>query len=196
MTARALFEDALEAARAWHRALPPARAFCDWPTDLAWTGKPPRPLPSARLVASDPGPASPASSALLSALQALVPHVEWRHGYTAQEVGQDFLDRFCWFELAGPHGHFLSHQTRLTVGYWGPRLFYPRHQHAPAELYTVVSGGAVFHADDEADATLGPGDTRLHAPRQPHAMTTIDQPVLSFVFWRGAGLDDPPRMTR
>ena len=136
-----------------------------------------------------------ASAPLVQALQALVPHAEWRHTYTADEVGQNFLDNYCWFELAGPYGHFHSAQARLTVGYWGPGLFYPRHDHEPAELYSVLAGQALFHADGEADQTLGAGDTRLHNPSQPHALTTQDQPVLTFVFWRGEGLDDTPKVT-
>ena len=195
MSARALFDAALDAARDWHATLPAARSFCDWPGDLIWQDKPAHSLPSAALVASDPGAASPASAPFLDALQALVPHAEWRHGYTADEVGQTFLDRFCWFELAGPHGHFISHQARLTIGYWGRDLFYPRHHHEPEELYTVVAGQALFHVDGEPDSTLSPGGTRLHAPNQPHALTTTDHPVLTFVFWRGAGLGEPPRLT-
>lgn len=195
MSARARLTAALEAARDWHASLPAARDFCDWPDDLIWADRAAHRLPSAMHLLSNPGAPGAGSAPLMEALQAVIDDVEWRHSYTAEEVGQHFLDHFCWFELAGPEGHFLTDQARITVGYWGPGLFYPRHQHAPEELYTVVSGRALFHADGEADARLGPGDTRLHLSNQPHAMTTGDDPVLTLVLWRGAGLADPPRLT-
>lgn len=195
MTARAAFDAALSAARDWHAALPDAAAFCDWPADLRWQDRAPHPLPAADLVQTDPGAATPASAPLMTALQAIAPHVEWRHTYTLDEVGQDFLNRYGWFELAGPDGHFHSTQARITVGYWGPHLFYPRHQHGPEELYTVVSGAGLFRSDGDPDATLGPGQTRFHGIHQPHDMTTEQHPILTLVFWRGDGLDDTPRIT-
>lgn len=195
MSARARLTAALDAARAWHGRVPQARDFCAWPDDLNWAARAAHRLPSSSLVLSTPGAPGAGSAALVKALQDIVGDVEWRHTYTAEEVGQHFLDHFCWFELAGPEGHFITHQARITVGYWGPGLFYPRHQHAAEELYTVLSGRALFHADGEADAWLAPGGTRLHLANQPHAMTTGEDPVLTLVFWRGTGLADPPRMT-
>jgi mannose-6-phosphate isomerase-like protein (cupin superfamily) len=192
---RPLFEAALAAARDWHAALPEARTFCDWPDDLTWRDMPAAPLPASDLMVTHPGTSAEPAQALLSALQALAPHLDWRHTYTAEEVGQHFLDHYGWFELAGPEGHFLTGKARITVGYWGPGLNYARHQHEPEELYTIVSGSAVFHADGEADVTLGSGGTRFHGSNQPHAMTTRGEPLLALVFWRGAGLADPPRMT-
>ena len=196
MSVRAAFDTALEAARQWHAALPACRDFISWPTDLRWHERAAHMVPASRLVQSDPGVTSAASSPLLQALQGITDHVEWRLTYTEEEVGKTFLQTFGWFELAGPDGHFLTDQTRITVGYWGPGLFYPRHQHEPEELYTVVSGSAEFHADGDRDITLGAGGTRLHGANQPHAMTTKETPVLTLVFWRGAGLADPPRMTQ
>lgn len=195
MSARALFETALEAARVWHAQLPEAAAFCNWPDDLSWQDRASQRFEAADLIVAAPGVPSPASAALLGALQGVADHVEWRHSYTVEEVGQNFLDNFGWFELAGPEGHFHTTQARITVGYWGPDLFYPRHQHAAEELYTIVSGTALFHADGDPDVTLGAEGVKLHHSDQPHALTTSHSPVLTLVFWRGTGLDDPPRMT-
>lgn len=195
MTTRALFDAALDAARNWHDALPAARDFCAWPTDIAWAEHPPHRLPAADLITSDPGFATPDSTSVLRALQDIADHVEWRHTYTVDEVGQRFLDTYGWFELAGPEGHFHSTHARITVGYWGPNLYYPRHQHGPEELYTVVSGHALFRSDGDADATLGPGDTRFHGNHQPHDMRTTDSAILTLVFWRGDGLADTPKIT-
>ena len=195
MTARALFDDALRAAKDWHSALPAAHGFCPWPSDICYSDRAPHFLPAADLVITAPGATSLRSAPLLKALQALAPHLEWRHTYTVDEVGQAFLDNFGWFELAGPTGHFITHQTRITVGYWGPGLTYDRHHHVAEELYTVVSGQALFLSDGDADETLGADGTRYHASNQPHALQTLEDPLLVLVFWRGEGLGDAPALS-
>lgn len=195
MTPRARFDAALAAAQAWHSALPAALAFCDWPDDLTWADRGATPGPAAGHICANAGDTCNTAQPLLRALQSIAGDVEWRHTYTQAEVGQHFLDHFGWFELAGPEGHFTTHQARITVGYWGPGLDYPRHDHLAEELYTVVSGEALFMVDGEADQRLTSGDTRYHASAQPHALITEAAPVLTLVFWRGDGLDHPPRMS-
>lgn len=199
--ARELFEQALAAARAFHAVMPEVQAFQAWPDDITWAGREGSPVPGAALVATDPGPVTatgPAAAetrALQQAISALAPHAEWRLTYTEEEVGADFLQRFGWFELVGPDGHFHSRQTRMTIGYWGPGLYYPWHEHEPEELYCILSGGGLFEAEAEAPMRLTSGATRLHKSLQPHALTTEDQPILCFVLWRGEGLADDPRMS-
>lgn len=192
---RALFGRVLEAARQLHAATPALTGFAPWPDDLRWAGQAPHAVPAAALMQADPGDACDATRPLQRALVALAPHIEWRLTYDEDEVGADFLRRFGWFELAGPDGHFRTDQLRMTVGYWGAGLYYPWHQHAPEELYTVVSGSALFELEGADALTLGPGDTRLHPGNRPHALTTTDAPILTFVLWRGAGLADDPRMS-
>jgi mannose-6-phosphate isomerase-like protein (cupin superfamily) len=196
MTTRPPLDTLLDRTREWHAALPALRDFAPWPSDLRYTARAPNPLPHIPGMTADPGEANGLSTALRDALLAAAPHVEWRHTYTEDEVGARFLDTYGWFELAGPTGHYLSDQARITVGFWGQDLFYPRHQHAPEELYSVVSGRAIFHADGEEDREIGPGGTRFHAANQPHAMTTTDSPVLTLVLWRGEGLGDNPGLSR
>ncbi|MEQ8877044.1 MAG: dimethylsulfonioproprionate lyase family protein [Phycisphaerales bacterium] len=192
---RALFDTTLAAACDWHAACPVQHGFAPWPEDLEYAPRAPVQIPGLAHLVNDPGAASDGSRALRDAILAVAPFAEWRLTYTEEEVGADFLQRFGWFELAGPEGHFLTRQARITVGFWGANLFYPRHQHEPEELYTIVSGKAHFQADGAPDCLLGPGETRLHGVNQPHAMTTTDMPILTLVYWRGAGLADVPRMT-
>lgn len=195
MTVRALFDTALAAAQDWHAALPNAAAFCPWPDDLTYAEREPNTLPAADLIRQSPGEFSATSGGLVRALQDLAPYLEWRHTYTLEEVGQHFLDTYGWFELAGPDGHFITHQTRITAAYWGPGLDYPRHDHVAEELYTVLSGEALFMSDGDPDEVLGADGTRFHASSQPHALITQDSPLIVFVFWRGAGLSDAPAMS-
>lgn len=193
---QALFDNALAAARAMHADTPAIRDFVPWPDDLRFAGRDARVLPSVSHVRSAPGAPSAQTRPLHDALIAVAPHAEWRHTYTEAEVGADFLARFGWFELAGPAGHFRSRQTRITVGYWGPGLHYDWHEHPPEELYSVVSGSALFLAEGEASVTLGPGGTRFHKSNQRHAMITDQSPILTLVYWRGDALDHDPRMSR
>ncbi|MAO28203.1 MAG: hypothetical protein CMN15_13725 [Roseovarius sp.] len=196
MSARAALTHLLEAARDWHVALPEFRAFASWPDDLRWADRPAHALPVIDHLTRDPGHASDQSLPLRDALVAAAPHVEWRHSYTEAEVGRDFLNRFGWFELAGPSGHFLTQSLRVTVGYWGPGLDYGWHEHLPEELYSVVSGRALFHLRNAPDLMLESGQTRFHPANAPHAMTTLTDPILTLVLWRGAGLGDDPRMSQ
>lgn len=192
---RALFDATLAAARAWHAADPVQRNFVPWPDDLAYVPRPASQVTGLAHLLSDPGEASEASLALRDALLAVAPFAEWRLTYTEDEVGKDFLDRFGWFELAGPEGHFRTLQTRMTIGFWGAGLHYPWHDHIPEELYTIVSGGGRFMADGEETRNLGPGGSRFHRSGQRHALTTLEAPILTFVYWRGDALADPPRMS-
>jgi len=193
---QALFDNALAAAKMMHADTPAIRDFVPWPDDLRFTDRAARILPAVSHVQNAPGEASAQTRPLCAALIDVAPHVEWRHTYTEAEVGADFLARFGWFELAGPTGHFHSHQARITIGYWGPGLHYDWHEHPPEELYTVVSGSALFLADGEAPVTLGPGGTRFHKSAQRHAMITDESPILTLVYWRGDQLDHDPRMSQ
>jgi mannose-6-phosphate isomerase-like protein (cupin superfamily) len=195
MTRRALFDEALVAARHWHQSLADVSEFCPWPEDLVWKDRLAHKLPATEQIVTEPGASSAASEDLMRALQKLAPHLEWRLTYTAEEVGQHFLDHFGWFELAGPDGHFVTHNARITVGYWNAGLAYPRHQHVAEELYTVVSGRGLFQSDGDPDEELGPGRTRFHRSNQPHALITTDSPILTMVFWRGDGLADLPALS-
>lgn len=192
---RLLFEQALAAARELYTLTPAMREFRDWPDDLLFVNRPASPVPATELMPLLPGAASGYTRHLQRALAAISPFVEWRHTYSEAEVGRDFLDRYGWFELVGPHGHFHSAKLRMTVGYWGPDLWYPWHEHGPEELYTIVSGSALTLADGEEDRRVTAGETRLHQSRQRHALQTEGQPLLAFVLWRGEGLDAMPQMS-
>ena len=200
--ARELFEQALAAARAFHAVMPEVQAFQAWPDDITWAGREGSPVPGAALVATDPGPVTatgPAAAetrALQQAISALAPNAEWRLTYTEEEVGADFLQRFGWFELVGPEGHYRSDEIRAYVAYWGENLYYPWHLHEAEELYYILAGEALFEAEGDAPVTLRPGDIRIHRSNQPHQMTTGASPVLALVLWRGAGLSGVPRMGR
>jgi len=135
------------------------------------------------------------NAAFLRAVHAAAPHSEWRRSYSEAEVGADFLARYGWFELLGPEGHFHSDTHRAYVGIWGRDLYYPWHAHEAEEVYYCAAGSAIFEAEGAAPVTLTPGQTQTHSANQPHAMTTQDAPILTFVLWRGRGMSGKPAMT-
>ena len=126
----------------------------------------------------------------------IAPHAEWRQSYTAEEVGATFLDNYAYTEIIRPKGHYRSDTLRAYIGWWGPGLFYPWHDHEAEEIYYILAGHAEFESDGLPPARLGPGDTRLHTSRQRHAMTTTDSAILALALWRGAGIEGIPEISR
>ncbi len=126
----------------------------------------------------------------------IAPYAEWRQSYTAEEVGEDFLASYGYTEIVGPKGHYHCDTLRAYVGWWGPGLFYPWHDHEAEEIYYILAGHAEFESDGFPPARLGPGDTRLHTSRQRHAMTTTDSGILALALWRGTGIEGLPELSR
>lgn len=188
-------------ARAYHAATllvasqPDLMGFAGWPLALP-NPKPPRPVPAAAILRDWAEGASAVTVSLHEAVRGIADYADWQQTYSEAEVGADFLARYGWFELVGPEGHFRSEGLRAYIAYWGAHLYYPWHLHEAEELYYILAGQALFEAEGMAPQMLGPGDLRLHAANQPHAMTTTDSPVLALVLWRGAGLAEAARMGR
>lgn len=118
-------------------------------------------------------------------------HVAWCQSYTADdpEFDENYLQNYGWFNLISPSGPFISKTMRLSVGYWGQGLHYPRHWHVPEEIYLVLAGRAIFVSEGRADVDGGPGATIAHYSNQPHAARMPDAPLLAAAFWRGNQLE-------
>lgn len=190
-----LFQAAFDAVTALVAATPVLRSFARWPRDAVPANLPAVPVPAARMVADWTGPACPHTARTVQALRAVAPHADWHRTYSIAEVGEDFHNRYGWFELVGPGGHFRADGLRAYVAYWGVGLTYPRHRHPAEEIYYILAGSARFAADGLATETLHAGEARLHVSEQAHAMTTPDEAVLTLVLWRGAGLEQNARIT-
>ena len=186
-------EDVLDAARLVHETHPELAGFGAWPSDLKATGLQPNRIPAVHQVQDLAAQGTLATQALVSAIRATAHLAHWQQTYTEAEVGADFLNRYGYFELFGPTGHFHSDQLRGYIAYWGPGLSYDWHSHQAEELYLTLAGGALFRVVGD-EAPVGPGQTRLHGSWQSHAMMTTDQPILTLVLWRGEGLSDLPQM--
>lgn len=176
-------------------ANPELMAFAGWPY-APLVEKPAKPIPAAQILKDWAEGHSDITLSLHQAARDIADHAGWEQTYTEEEVGAEFLSRYGYIELVGPSGHFQSDGVRAYLAYWGENLYYPWHLHEAEELYYIVSGHALFEAEGLPPQVLGPGDIRIHASNQPHAMTTTDSPILALVLWRGAGLEGLPRMGR
>lgn len=186
-------DDVLMAARRLHQNHPDLAGFGGWPTDLSRTDLQPAQIPATRLVSKFGLSGTPETQALVTAIAATAEQAHWKLTYSESEVGADFLSRYGYYELFGPSGHFHSTQLRGYVAYWGAGLQYDWHSHQAEELYLTLAGEACFKVEGNAQL-VGPGQTRQHESWQSHAMTTSDHSILTFVLWRGDGMDELPRM--
>ena len=186
-------DDVLEAARQLHQAHPELSAFGAWPADLSTSDLDPNHIPAADLVRKFDHTGSDLTRHLIQAIKATTHLAQWKQTYTEEEVGAEFLRNYGYYELFGPTGHFHSTQLRGYVGYWGAGLTYDWHSHQAEEIYLNLAGGALFKVEGD-EAFVAPDQTRLHASWQSHAMITTDQPILTFVLWRGEGMGDLPKM--
>lgn len=147
-----------------------------------------RPLPVQRfLQVALSNAASGPLQRLAHALEPAESSLDWLQNpnYTKARIGADFVDRYGYVELVGPRRAF---ETRdLLVGFLllGPQTHYPDHDHAAEEVYHVVSGRAAWRCGGNAWRIEPPGTVIHHAPHEPHAMRTEDEPLLALYCWMG-----------
>ena len=121
---------------------------------------------------------------LHDAIKDLTYYVNWEPGYGEEDVGKDFLNKYGFFELIGPTGHFQTSEMALYVNYLDQNTHYPLHNHEAEELYYIVSGEAKFEDEKGEYKILTPTETRFHKSYEPHAITTYKKQILSFVIWK------------
>ena len=187
-------DSVLAAAKSLFAAHPDMMAFVDWPDDTPSTGKMMRHIPATDIVAGFDHTGTDSTQPLIDAIRAAARDGCWIRTYTEEEVGAHFRENYGYFELVGPTGHSQSDSLRAYVAYWGPGLNYDWHRHEAEELYVCLAGGATFYAEGREPVDLAAGETLFHATNQSHAMVTTDQPILTLVLWRGAGLAGLPTM--
>ena len=125
---------------------------------------------------------------LIRSIKKQVNDAHWLQTYSISEVGEDFSNRHCYFELIGPKGHFYDEKIRAFICYWGEHLNYKWHSHEAEEMYYILGGKAQFRTKT-ATKILKAGDTQFHKSWESHSMDTLEEPLLAFILWRGYGLD-------
>lgn len=113
------------------------------------------------------------------AVQALSPSLGWS---TRKSVG---LTASAGFETAhanavliGPGGLEPREDVWVGLSLMAPHTRYPDHNHAPEEVYLVLSDGAFLQGDADW-LQRAPGQTVYNTPWVRHAMRATDQPFLA-----------------
>ena len=117
-------------------------------------------------------------------IKEISPHAHWKQTYSEKDVGKRFLNKFAYFELFGPTGHFLTNKMSLFVIFFDKGTYYTWHNHEAEELYFVISGNAKFESEGDKSEILYKTRIRLHKSFQPHSLTTQNDKCLCFVVWR------------
>ena len=117
-------------------------------------------------------------------IKKISPYINWKQSYEEKDVGKKFLDKFGYFELFGPTGHFITFDMSLFVIFFDKETYYTWHNHEAEELYFVISGSAKFESKGDKPEILYKKKSRFHKSFQPHSLTTLDSKCLCLVVWR------------
>ena len=158
--------------------------FVNWPKSLVLTKKPINEIKVTKKLSSWKSKGSEQVNKIHNLITNLAPYVNWDNGYSEDQVTKEFLDKYGFFELIGPTGHFLTSEMALWVNYLDKNSYYPWHNHEAEELYFIVSGEAKFESESEKPKILRTTDTRFHKSYEAHRITTTDKKILSFVIWK------------
>jgi hypothetical protein len=113
------------------------------------------------------------------AVQALSPALGWS---TRKSVGPTasagFAQAHANAVLIGPNGLEAREDVWVGLSLMEPHTRYPDHDHAPEEVYLVLSDGAFLQGDADW-LPRSPGQTVYNTPWIRHAMRSTDQPFLA-----------------
>ena len=159
-------------------------AFTQFPSDIERQAVTPFHCNCSDVFRNDTLLVSNKNAAVQDAIREASDAVHWRDTYKNTDIGNEFMDQFGCYCIIGENAPFMSNSIRLFMVYMPPGLYYPWHNHPAEEIYMVVSGGAVFKRKGSPDRPLSEGETSFHSSNQPHAMETLEEPVLCLVAWR------------
>lgn len=172
----------------WQRLTDPAEPDGDVPR-MECRPEAPQTLPMLDELLACQELANDATQSLVDLLITCRHGLRWQQSYSAKQgFDRAYLDHYGWINLVSPEGPFFDDSLRLTIGYWGAGLHYPKHSHEPEEIYCILAGQAEFHSDGLPPRLVGPGDWVHHHSFQPHAIDMSPGPLLALVPWRGQNL--------
>ncbi|GLS85722.1 hypothetical protein GCM10010873_06950 [Cypionkella aquatica] len=163
----AIFLEDWPEAEGHHKSEAVALPVCDWIAGLQST---------------------PATAAVLAALQRVAAGLSWRQTYGAGDFGAAFLRGYGWSEFIGLRGPVPSAQIACGVLLLAPGITYPAHAHAAEEVYLPIAGAAAWQKGEAAFADVPVGQAIHHPSWMPHAMRTGEQALAALYLWRGGDL--------
>ena len=166
---------------------PELKSFCQFNSNGTNDNLEPTTTTASSLISETAFKGSAETSQIIGAVKKHVGEANWRQTYSISEVGEDFANRHCYFELIGPTGHFYNDAIRGFICYWGENLHYKWHSHEAEEMYYILGGKALFRTKTMTKV-LKASETRFHKSWESHAMETLEEPLLAFILWRGNGL--------
>jgi mannose-6-phosphate isomerase-like protein (cupin superfamily) len=127
---------------------------------------------------------------IAAALAAIPRSLPWDYQYPPHPIAGDLAKKIGFAELIGPDGPMYAPQCRVGFTLVAADTFYPSHAHPAVELYLVIAGQAQWTASN-ARQMVAPGRFVLHRSNEPHAMRTLNEPLLALYCWSG-NLDTAP----
>jgi hypothetical protein len=128
-------------------------------------------------------------AALAESFAAALDELRWSQnaGYDEASVGRELLDSYAYACISGPD--CLQRCESPLAGYilLGPNFEYPDHNHAPREVYLVLTPGTRWSLDSGEWFDVEVGDLIVHEPWQMHATRTGEHPFLAFAAWLERG---------
>lgn len=132
----------------------------------------------------NPAMAAPDAAPIVDLLKPIAWTLPWTTA-PAGKLTRHMEGRYTFASLIGPHELIHSDTIRFGAFLVAPDTVYPSHWHAAEEIYMIVSGAAHWKADDGGFAEVPPGAIFRHKPWQPHATTTLSEPMLALWAWHG-----------
>jgi len=118
---------------------------------------------------------------LHSRFRSIEPHLTWRRRQdTSGTASGNFEDGHANAMIIGPGGLEERDDVWFGATLMAPNMRYPDHDHAPEEVYLVMTAGEFQHGDS-AWFSPGIGGSFYNPPGIRHAMRSTDQPL--FAFW-------------
>lgn len=108
--------------------------------------------------------------------------------YTKANCSLNFLEGYAYAGLSGPDGPIYWAAPRTGVMLMGPDVLYPGHNHAPREIYLLLTSGAQWRLDGGDWFDVAAGDLIFHDAWQMHEMRTFDEPMLAIAAWIEPGV--------
>ena len=123
--------------------------------------------------------ASPELGRLSSALEKIAPLLAWKvRPSGGPHASANWLDGHANAVIVGNGG--LEERSDIAIGasLLAPHVRYPDHNHAPEELYMVMTPGQFQHGESDW-CEPGPGGTFHNVPNIKHAMSSGASPLLA-----------------
>jgi len=181
---KSVFNNLINIAESVHKNHPRVNDFCEFPDDIQPQDLSPNHIIPSTLLQKETDLFTKKYQIFRDAFIEASPFAHWRETYKDTDIGKDFMERFGCYCLIGPNAPFFSLKMHAFVVYMPPHLFYPWHNHPGEEMYLTIAGEAEFMKVGEDNKILREGGVSEHKSNQPHAMKTLNCPVMAYVIWR------------